>query len=92
MYYRNSLKPHQPLLPPRKVAVSSFGSVKAGTALVNGEGGEVIEMTHMNKNIQINLFCDHLILTDCDPSDMILDNTELSLKSLNTVNRPRGAL
>jgi len=35
---------------------------------------------HANNSIQLNLFCVHLILRGCDPSDMELVNTEIRLQ------------
>ena len=66
--YRNSLQPN---LSPSNVS-------KSGPTF--GWGGDVIEMTHMYKNIQFNLFCVHLIIRGCDPSDMELVNVEIRLQ------------
>jgi len=69
--YRDCLKPH---------LTTSYAS-KSGSVGPGG-GGDVIEMTHMYENIQLNLFCVHLILRGCDPSDMELVNTELMVTNI----------
>ena len=69
--YRDSLKPH---------LTSSYAS-KSGTQFGWARrGGDIIEMMQMYKNIQLNLFCVHLILRSCDPLDMELVYTELRLQ------------
>jgi hypothetical protein len=68
--YRDILKPH---------LTSSYAS-KSGTQFGWARRGDIIEMTQMYKNIQPNLFCVHLILRCCDPSDIELVITELMLQ------------
>jgi hypothetical protein len=76
MNYRDSLKPHL------TSSYASKSSAQFGWARTVGRGGgdDIIEMTQMYRNIQLNLFCVHLILRGCDPSDIELVITELMLQ------------